>query len=223
MNPAIQYVIHQGVPLETVILILTLPIIATLIAIFRQVLGIKAFGIYTPMIVTLSFLAMRINSSNGFSGVKYGTIIFISIIFVGMATRYLLKKLRLLYLPRVAITLSVVAFSILAILVFGGSLQRTGLASVSIFPLLIMIAIVEKFVAAQIEKGNKAALILAVETLFISLACFYLVSLQLTIEVIAHYPWVVLLTLPFNFFLGKWSGLRLNEYWRFREVFKRMQ
>jgi hypothetical protein len=39
-------------------------------------------------------------------------------------------------------------------------MQRTGLASVSIFPILIMITIVEKFVATQIEKGNKVALIL---------------------------------------------------------------
>ncbi len=222
MHPIISFFVHQGVPLETVILILTFPIIATLIAFFRQVIGIKAFGIYTPMIVTLAFLAMRINSHNGFSGVKYGTIIFVSVIFVGMITRYLLQKLRLLYLPRVAIILTVVSFSILIILVFGGSLQRTGLASVSIFPLLIMIAIVEKFLAAQIEKGNKTALLLAVETLVISLVCFYLVSLPMTINAIIYHPWFVLLSLPVNFFLGKWTGLRFSEYYRFREVFKEM-
>lgn len=222
MHPIISFFVHQGVPLETVILILTFPIIATLIAFFRQVFGIKAFGIYTPMIVTLAFLAMRINSHNGFSGVKYGTIIFISVIFVGMITRYLIEKIRILYLPRVAITLTIVSFSILAILVFGGSLQRTGLASVSIFPLLIMIAIVEKFVATQIEKGNRTAILLAVETLIISLLCFYLVSSKLTINIIIYHPWVILLTIPFNFFLGKWTGLRFSEYYRFREVFKEM-
>lgn len=216
ISPLVNYFASQGVPLETIILILMLPIVATVIAFFRQVIGIKAFGIYTPLIITLAFLAMGVN------GVKYGIIIFVSVIFIGMITRFILKKFRLLYLPRVAITLSVVAFSILAILVFGGSLHRTGLAAVSIFPLLIMIAIVEKFVAAQIEKGNRTAILLAIETLIISLIGYYLASWDILISVIVAYPWLVVFTLPINFILGKWTGLRLSEYYRFREILKKM-
>jgi hypothetical protein len=216
ISPSINYFVSQGVPLETIILVLTLPIIATMIAFFRQVVGIKAFGIYTPLIVTFAFLAMGVN------GIKYGVIIFVSVIFIGMVTRFILKKFRLLYLPRVAITLSVVAFSILAILIFGGSLHRTGLAAVSIFPLLIMIAIVEKFVAAQIEKGNKTAILLAVETLVISLIGYYLASWDILRGAIMACPWLVLLTLPINFVLGKWTGLRFAEYFRFREILKKM-
>jgi len=216
INPLINYFASQGVPVETAVLILMLPIIATMIAFFRQVVGIKAFGIYTPLIVTFAFLAMGVN------GIKYGIVIFVSVIFIGMIARFILKKFRLLYLPRVAITLSVVAFSILAILVFGGLLHRTGLAAVSIFPLLIMIAIVEKFVTAQIEKGNKAAILLAIETLVISLIGYYLASWDFLTSVIIACPWVVLLTLPINFVLGKWTGLRFAEYFRFREILKKM-
>ena len=40
-------------------------------------------------------------------GLKYGVAIFVSIILVGMLSRLLLRKLRLLYLPRVAITLTI--------------------------------------------------------------------------------------------------------------------
>jgi len=32
---------------------------------------------------------------------------------------------------------------------------------------------------------------------------------------------MVLLTLPINFFLGKWTGLRLSEYLRFKEILKK--
>jgi hypothetical protein len=158
----------------------------------------------------------------GFKGIKYGVAIFISIILVGMGSRYVLKNLRLLYLPRVAIILSMVAFAILAILVLGGSMQRTGLAAIPIFPLLIMIIIVEKFVAAQLEKGNKTAFILATETLAISLVGYFILSWDLLIMTILTYPWIVLLTIPFNIFLGKWTGLRLSEYWRFRDILKKM-
>jgi hypothetical protein len=213
VSPIIRYFVEQGVPLPTVILLLMFPLIATLVAFFRQVIGIKAFGIYTPSIIIFALLA---------TGIKYGLALFIIVILVGMIVRFLLKKLRILYLPRVAITLSIVALSILLLLVVGGSFQRTGLAAVSIFPLLIMITLVEKFVAAQIEKGNKVAMILALETLVISLVGYYLVKWPLMVSLIVSYPWAVLITLPINFALGKWTGLRLSEYFRFNEIFKKM-
>ncbi len=216
----IDYFVSQGVPQESILLILMLPIVVTLIAFFRQVFGIKSFGIYTPSITTFAFLVMA--GEAGSKGIKYGVAIFISVILVGMATRYILKKFRLLYLPRVAITLSVVAFSILAVLVLGGSMQRTGLASVPIFPLLIMITIVEKFVSAQIQKGNRTAFILATETLFISLVGYFIISWNVVIVTVLAHPWIVLLTIPINIFLGKWTGLRVLEYWRFKDVLKKM-
>jgi hypothetical protein len=213
INPILTFFLSEGVPFETIKLILMLPLIATLIAFLRQVVGIKAFGIYTPLLVTFAFLAT--------DGLKYGILIFVIIILVGMLMRIALKSFRLLYLPRVAIMLTVVALSILVMLAISGSLQRTGLASVSIFPILIMITLVEKFIAVQIEKGDRAAILLATETLVISILGFYLASWEGLIRFIAIYPWTILLTIPLNILLGKWTGLRLSEYLRFSEIIKR--
>lgn len=214
ISPIVEYLLYQGVPIDTVIMLFMLPVIVTLIAFFRQVIGIKAFGIYTPAIVTFAFLVIP--------QLRYGVIVFVTVIIVGMLMRYALKGLRMLYLPRMAVTLSVVAFSILLLLTAGGTFQRTGLAAVSIFPILIMITLVEKFVAAQIEKGDKAALILALETLAISIAGFYLASWGALVGLIIAFPWVILLTIPLNIFFGKWGGLRLSEYFRFRGVLKNL-
>lgn len=214
ISPITKFFLESGVPFDTVLLILILPIIATFIAFLRQVVGIKAFGIYTPLIVTFAFLATN--------GVKYGIAIFISVIVIGMLTRFVLKPFRLLYLPRVAITVTLVALLILGILIFGGTLRRTGLAAVSIFPILIMITLVEKFVTVQIEKGNKTAIILAFETLVISVAGYYIASWGFLIRLLAENPWVILLTIPINILLGKWTGLRIKEYLRFKEVLKKM-
>lgn len=215
-HPLINFFVNQGVPLQTVALLLMLPIIATLVAFFRQVVGIKAFGIYTPSIFTFALLAFDPN------GLKYGVAIFVSILLVGMVTRYLLKSFRLLYLPRVAITLSVVALAILGILAVGGLYQRTGLAAISIFPLLIMITLAEKFVATQIEKGTRTALVLAGETLLISIIGYYLVSWRELVLALLHYPWLVLFTFVINFMLGRFAGLRFTEYLRFRKVLERL-
>lgn len=213
LSPIIKFFLSEGVPFDTVILILMLPIIATFIALLRQVIGIKAFGIYTPLIITFALLATN--------GIKYGIFIFVAVLLAGLLMRFILKPFRLLYLPRVAIMLSVVAIIILLFLVLGGNLHRTGLAAVSIFPILIMITLVEKFVAVQIEKGSQTAIILALETLVISVAGYYLASWEILIKLLATHPWIILLTLPLNIFLGKWTGLRLSEYLRFKEVLKK--
>lgn len=214
ISPIIRFFITEGVPFQTIILLLMLPVIATFIAFLRQVVGIKAFGIYTPLITTFAFLATN--------GLRYGVAIFLVVIFVGMLMRFILKPFRLLYLPRVAIMLTIVSLIILTMLVFGGNLRRTGLASVSIFPILIMITLVEKFVAAQIEKGNKAALILAFETLIISILGFYIASWEALIGLLIAHPWTILFTLPINVVIGKWTGLRVSEYFRFRSIIKKL-
>ena len=215
-HPLITFIIDQGVPLQTVVLLLMLPIVATLVAFFRQIVGIKAFGIYTPSIITFALLAFDPN------GIKYGIAIFISIILVGMVSRYILKRFRLLYLPRVAITLSIVSLAILGILILAGSFSRTGLASISIFPLLIMITLAEKFVATQIEKGNRVAFVLAVETLVISIVGYFLISWDMLTTLLLSFPWIVLLTFVINFVLGKWTGLRITEYLRFRKILRHL-
>jgi len=215
-HPLIEFFLQQGVPIQTVTLLLMLPIIATLVAFFRQVIGIKAFGIYTPSIITFALIAFDPN------GIKYGIAIFVSIILVGMIARLALKKFRLLYLPRVAITLSIVSLSILSILVFAGHQQRTGLAAISIFPLLIMITLAEKFVATQIEKGSRVAFILAAETLVISVVGYYLVSWPTLTTLLLSFPWIILFTFLVNFYLGKWTGLRVTEYFRFHKIFRHL-
>lgn len=213
-------IIQGGVPVETVVLILMLPIVVTIIAFFRQVIGIKAFGIYTPALITFAFAAIGANADNVWKGAQYGVAIFVAVILIGTIMRYVLKRFRLLYLPRVALLITIVSLSTLGLLVVGGMFQRTGWASVSIFPILIMITLVEKFVATQIEKGARTAIILSFETLLISLVCYAVLSWQALISFISMHSWVVLFTIVINIFLGKWTGLRLTEMIRFKDVIK---
>lgn len=208
-HPFIEFAVNEGVPLSNIQLLLLLPIIATLVAFFRQFVGVKAFGIYTPSLIIFSFIAV---------GLKYGVPVYIGVIVISMLSRFLFRRFRLLYLSRVAITLTIVSFGILALLIFSAWTQRTGFASISIVPLIIMIVIGEKFIAAQIEKDTKTAIVLAGQTLLVSLVVFYIVSIPALNRAILLSPWIILLTLPINVILGRWTGLRLAEYVRFRSI-----
>ncbi len=208
----INYLINQGVSQDSLFLLLILPIVATIIAFGRQIVGLKAFGIYVPSIITLTFVVTKI---------KYGLVIFVVLLFTATIARIIAKRLRLLYLPRMAIVLTVVAFAIFFMLIAASYFDKGSFLALSIFPILVMIILTEKFVEAQIEQGQKTAIILTLETLFLALVSYYIVTWNTFETFIMAYPEVILLTLVLNIILGRFTGLRLREYFRFRKLFKK--
>lgn len=211
MSYTVSFMISKGIPSNTIILLLMLPVIVTLIAIFKQVVGITTFGVYTPSIITLSFLAL---------GLKFGLLIFFIIIFTGAILRKLLNRFHLLHIPRVAIILSLSSLIILMILGLGTYLGISSIATVAVFPMLIMTTLAERFVTALGGKGFYSALLLMLETLFMSLVCYWVVEWHYLQNLILGHPEIIFLLIVFNYGLGRWSGLRLMEYIRFREVMK---
>ncbi len=202
---------RHGVPANVLILILILPVVATLIAFARQVVGVKTFGIFVPTLITLALLAL---------GLKYGISVFLLILIVGTVGRYLLRRLRLLYLPRMAILITAVSLAILGSWAVGIYFGAAEIISLSIFPVLVMIILVEQFVSTQIEKGIGTAILITIETLIIAVVGYYLVSWELLRAFILNAPEWIFILIPINILLGFWSGLRLREFFRFREVFK---
>ncbi len=211
MSELVHFIMAQHVDINTVFLLLALPLIATLIAAFRQVVGIKSFGIYSPLVLTFAFWATEL---------KYGLAIFAVIFITGTLVRYLLKKIRLLYMPRMAIMLTLISIAVLVLITVGGHFRRYGLSSTSILPILIMIVLIEKFISAQVEKGFRTAALLSLETLCISVVGFFVLRWEAFQWFVLEYPYYVIGLLIFDVLLGRWSGLRLSEYFRFRNVIK---
>ncbi len=207
----VNFMISQGIPSNTIVLLLMLPVIATIIAFLKQVVGITTFGLYTPAIITLSFLAL---------GLKFGLSILIIILVTGAILRKALGSIRLLHIPRIAIVFTISTLIILLMLAFGTYLGVSDLASIAVFPMLIITTLAEKFVSAQSGKGVYAAALLMLETTVVSLICYWVVEWQFLQNVMLSYPEVILLLILVNLGLGRWSGLRLFEYIRFREVMR---
>lgn len=211
MSFSINYLVNRGVPINSIILILMLPVVATILAFARQVIGAKSFGLITPTMTTLSFLVM---------GLTYGLIVFAFVLISGTLTRFFLRRLNLLYLPRMALVLTGVSLSLLIVLALGVSSDRTSIISFSIFPALILTILAEEFIAAQFKLGVRTALGLTAWTLGLSIICYYLVSSEIFRTLTLSFPEIVLLTIPINIIVGKWSGLRLTEYFRFRHLLR---
>ncbi|OGY36723.1 MAG: hypothetical protein A3E36_04080 [Candidatus Andersenbacteria bacterium RIFCSPHIGHO2_12_FULL_45_11b] len=210
----INYLVNKGVPINSVTLVLMLPVIATILSFSRQVIGLKAFGLVTPTMTTLSFLVM---------GLPYGLIIFAAVLLSGTLTRLILHKLHLLYLPRMALVLTSASIAILLVFGLSATTDTSILASFSIFPILMLTLLAEEFIALQFKSGARTALTITAWTIILSIGCYFIVSWQLLRTTIVSYPEIVLLTIPLNIVFGRWSGLRVTEYIRFRHLLRYIQ
>jgi hypothetical protein len=210
----VDFALRSGVPEKTMILVLALPIVVTLVSFSRQVIGFRVFGIYLPSILTIIFLDI---------GIQYGLILFITIILLGTLMRFVLQKYRLLYLPRMSITLTVIALGMVMFLVMSGYFDFTHIAQATVFSMLLMIILAEKFIEAEIEKGLPETIKLTFETLLISIGATLLVRWPLLQNFLILHPESILAVIVFNLAVGRWTGLRVREYIRFNDVIKKQE
>ncbi len=223
MSYFVNFLVESGIPDNTIVLILMLPLIATIVVFMRQVVGMNTFGMYTPLIICLTFLIL---------GLKFGMITLLTALVVGMGTRYALKKVHLLFMSKLAIVMIMITLSLFALLIIGTffKLFDSDFFSLAIFPMLILASITEKFTSIQSEAGFWQTLWLTLQTVIIAIVAYVAVGGQIDLGFInfqwdflrnfmRHYPEAIFLFLIINIGLGKWSGLRLVEYIRFREIF----
>lgn len=209
----VNYLLSNGVAAQTIILLLVLPVIATIFTFLKQVIGITTFGLYTPSVITLSFLVL---------GWWTALLFLIFILTMGSLTRMLMQQWRLLYIPKVAITLTVVSFTLL-LLIAMGTASGIPFTRDTIFILLILSTLSENFYSLKSEAGWSSAIIGIGQTLFGAILCVLFIEWQGLGALLLAYPELLLVTIIVNILLGRWTGLRLMEYFRFKELFLHLQ
>lgn len=209
---AIRASITAGVPANTIVLLLLLPLVASIIAGARHLIGLRGFGIFLPAAMSVAFVA---------TGPVLGIILFVIIVMASTFIRLLLRglKIKLQYLPRMALMLLFVVFSVLLFLFMAPVINKPDLANISIFPVLILILLAEDFSKVQLGKSIKVAINLTTETLILALVSYAAMTLKPLQEFAMLNPEVLILgVLVFDFAVGKYVGLRLIEFWRFRKL-----
>lgn len=209
---AIKNSVESGVPANTIVLLLLLPIVATVIAGIRQIIGIRGFGIFLPAALSITFVAI---------GPILGILLFMAIVIISTIVRLTTRKLKLKlqYLPRMALILWFVSLGILGILFASPVLRYQPLLNVSIFPVLVLTLLVEDFTRIQLGKSFKTAIGLTYQTLILSLISYLFLTYSAFQKLVLLNPEIALIsTFVIDIILGKYLGLRFMEYWRFRKL-----
>ena len=210
---AIRQAIENGLPANIIVVLLLFPLIASMIAASRHVIGLTGFGIYIPAVLSVAFVS---------TGVPMGVATFLAVLAAAIISHKTVKRLTLPYLPRTAMLLWGVSVVILGILVIATILGFKALVSINIFPLLITMLLSENFMETQLLNSQKEAIRLTLETLFVAIFCSFLISLETVQQFVLLRPELTLLgTVLLNSAIGRYSGLRLLEYLRFQSILEK--
>lgn len=205
-------VLEKGLSANIVVLILLFPAITAIISASRHLVGLKGFGVYIPAVLAIAFVS---------TGIGTGITMFFIVLIASLGARRILKFLELQSLPRTAMLFWIVSIVVLTVLVLAAQFGIQPFLSISIFPLLIVMLLAENFVDTQLMSSQSQAIELTLETLLIAVVCSLLISAPAVQQMVILNPELTLLAVAaLNILGGKYSGLRLLEYVRFRALLK---
>lgn len=211
------YLISQGVPAGNLYLILVLPLIALLVSFSRYFVGLKTFGMYEPIVLAY---ALHLISPNFLTGLKFGIPLIFLAWLVSELTKKALGKARLHYMAKVSIKVSIASVLYIVALLIAALLSKNGYFTVNPFAVVAIIALIEAVSLFQIKSGNIKTNLISIETMFMAILSYFLISNKFLENLFISFPYIVLVPLIANTFVGKWSGLRLSEYVRFKDSAK---
>jgi hypothetical protein len=194
---------------QTFRILLLVPIGALIIGLLRNLVGFPTFGIFMPVLLALAFRS---------TGLVYGLGIFAGVLFVGYAVRRGLDKLRLLLVPRMSVILTLVIASFTLLALVGNKIGLRQLMAVGLLPFVILTMVIERFFVLVEEAGVREGLQTAAGSAAVSIIAYEIISwepLQLTFFV---YPELLAAVAAVQILLGRYTGYRLSEVFRFRSL-----
>jgi hypothetical protein len=204
--------VARGVSANTIVLVLLFPLVALMIASARHLLGLTGFGIFVPAMLSVAFVA---------TGIRVGMVLFVVIWLLATIARRLTKRLKMQYLPRMALLMWFVSVGVLAVLLGAVNLEFGELSAVSIFPILILMLLSENFIEVQTGKSKREAFQVTTQTILMAIGAAVILKLDLVQKLVLLNPEVYLLVVAItNIYVGKYVGLRLLERVKFKSLLK---
>ena len=204
----IRFAIERGVSTNTIVLLLLLPLVATLVSFLHYIVGLSGYGIFMPTMIAVAFLA---------TGVAGGLLLFALILAISLIGNMVLKKLKIHFWPARAINLLFISLGIFGLMVLTSFINIFDISKISIFPILFMILLAEEFVRTQLVKSKDEAKNLMAGTIVLAIVGAMVMNFDWLQGVVLNNPgFVILIVLVSNLLIGNYSGIRLTEIKRFK-------
>jgi hypothetical protein len=186
-------------------LLMVLPLGSFLVVLARSFIGLKAFGLFTPMLIALAFLQI---------GPVLGPVVLCSSVLVGMIVTPSLLKLRMTRVGFLGVLISLIVLVLVGLqMMLDTNLQ------VDAFPVIVCALCVERWWKQWGKDGAKPAAKMALNTFVLAIMIEFVMVSEFALALI---EWSPLLMPAFTAvaigILGRYRGLRLSEIGRFAPI-----
>ena len=189
--------------------LIMIPLGAFVILLLRNIVGIKTFGTFMPVLIALAFRE---------TALLPGIILFIMIIALGLAIRFYLEHLKLLVFARVAAVLSVVVLIMLGLSVISHRLGFEHGLAITLFPMVILTMTIERMSIVWEERNAWDAIVQAGGSLLSASVAYMVMNNVYAEHLIFVFPELLLIIIAFMLLMGRYRGYRLSELFRFQSL-----
>lgn len=190
-------------------ILLMVPLGAFIMLILRNVVGIKTFGTFMPVLVALAFRETHLVP---------GIVLFTLVVGLGLLVRFYLERLRLLLVPRLTAVLILVVLLMALVSVVSNRLGIEIGLSVALFPMIIMTMTIERMSIAWDERGPAHAIREGVGSLVVASLAYVVMTWSRVEHLVFVFPELLLVLFAITLLIGRYSGYRLTELFRFRAL-----
>lgn len=189
--------------------LLLVPLGAFLLVILRNVVGVKTFGTFMPVLIALSFRETQL---------LWGIVLFTVVVVLGLAIRFYLDRLKLALVPRLASVLMVVVLLMAGISIISNQLDLEWGLSIALFPMVILTMTIERMSVVWDEGGPAEAVEQGLGSLLVATLAYLVMSIGQLAHMVFVFPELLLLVLALTLLLGRYTGYRLLELGRFKAL-----
>ena len=206
-GPNLWALLHQiRLPFNLLRTILLLPVAALLITIFRNVIGIKTFGVLLPALIGLALVNINFIT---------GSIALAAVILIVSLLHFILSKWSLLHIPQLSIILTTVVIVLISLGLLGSKLEWMTVQKVVFLPIVILALTAERFAKTLVEENTGDAFKVLSNTLFLALLSCLIFNSGTLLGLFMSFPEFYLSIILIMLILGRWIGMRLSEFKRF--------
>lgn len=189
--------------------LVTIPVGITLLVFLRQFIGFKTLGTFMPVLIGIAFRETALFN---------GLLMFSVLIALGLALRFYLERLQLLLVPRLAVVVIFIVMVMAAITIgLTGSNHAIGL-SLSLFPIVILTMTIERMSIVWEESSAGEAIKQGVGSLAVASIAYLAMTNDQVEYLMYQFPELLLTLMGLCVLMGRYTGLRVSELWRFRQL-----
>ena len=212
ISPALNKYSLLGLPIENQSVyqtLLTVPVGVFLLLIFKNIIGIKTFGTFTPVLIALAFREAPL---------FWGILLFSLVVGLGLIVRFYLEQLKLFKVPRLTAVLIIVVILTGIISMISYHLGVYQGLSITLLPMVILAMTIEKISVSWEKDGPIVALQKGLGSLLVATAVYAVMDLNIVKHQVLIFPELLLVLLAVTLILGRYSGSNFIDWLKFKTL-----